>query len=47
MSKTSSSSGACKNCGRKGEELFPVFIGGHIKVGKCEYWRKECLMNRR
>ncbi|MFL6359208.1 MAG: hypothetical protein ACJ71K_12410 [Nitrososphaeraceae archaeon] len=37
----------CNNCGRKMEELFPVFIEGRTKAGKCEYWCKECLGNRK
>ena len=41
------SSGICNNCGRKREELFPVFVEDHTKPGKCEYWCKECLMNRK
>jgi hypothetical protein len=46
---TNSSSGVCNNCGRKSEEeeLFPVFVEGHTKAGKCEYWCKECLSNRK
>jgi hypothetical protein len=40
-------SGICKNCGRKREELFPVLVEGHTKDGKCEYWCKECLRNRK
>ena len=39
-------SGLCKNCGRKKEELLPVFIEGQTSVGKCEYWCKDCLRNR-
>ena len=42
------SSGICNNCGRKSEEeRFPVFVEGHTKAGKCEYWCKECLSNRK
>jgi hypothetical protein len=26
-------SGICKNCSRKREELFPVFVEGHTKAG--------------
>ena len=48
MSVASNNGGStCNNCGRKKEELFPVFIEGHTKAGECEYWCKECLMNRR
>jgi hypothetical protein len=50
MSKANSTGDICKNCGRKEEEeelLFPVFIEGQTKVGKCEYWCKKCLRNRR
>ncbi|MDP8941961.1 MAG: hypothetical protein M3M84_05420 [Thermoproteota archaeon] len=46
MSKINSS-GICDNCARKSEELFPVFVEGHTRAGKCEYWCKECLMNRK
>ena len=48
MSVASNNGGSiCNNCGRKKEELFPVFIEGHTKAGECEYWCKECLMNRK
>jgi hypothetical protein len=44
---STANSGICNNCGRKSEELFPVFVEGHTKVSECEYWCKECLMNRK
>jgi hypothetical protein len=40
--------GICNNCDkRREEELFPVFVEGHTKASECEYWCKECLMNRK
>ena len=45
MSRTSG--GVCNNCGKRSEELFPVFVEGHTKANECEYWCKECLMNRK
>jgi hypothetical protein len=39
--------GTCGNCNQYRNELFPVFIEGHTEVGKCEYWCKECLKNKK
>ena len=43
---SSTNRGLCKNCGRIKDDLLPVFIEGQTSVGKCEYWCKECLIDK-
>ena len=39
--------GICNNCKQYKSILFPVFIDHHTEAGKCEYWCKVCLADKK